>query len=84
MHRVIAVDERWYWANGRYIPAEDDGGSLHLPDDGICENKLCLKVRRDHPGNERILALRGFHWYDPRTRRMVHRVPVPYCRCGLK
>lgn len=51
----------------------------YLPDDGVCP--VCDWLRRDHPGVEKVLAIRGLKYFDPDKGRMVIKGAIPYCRC---
>ena len=57
----------------------------HLPNDAICPNPDCLRLLRNNPETERVLALRGFKFYDIERDRMVFpRGPLRYCQCNQK
>jgi DNA replication protein DnaC len=51
----------------------------YIPDDGVCED--CLRIKRDHPGVNRVLAARGFMRYDEDNDKYVYAQPVPRCEC---
>jgi len=53
----------------------------YIPDDGICSS--CGKLKRNHPGVERVLAIRKYKYLDVRTQQIVRRIPVPYCQCDV-
>jgi len=52
----------------------------HIPDDGICGE--CDRLLKHHPGVNRVLAARGYQYYDPDTGKLVIKVGIPYCRCS--
>lgn len=59
------------------LPMPDYG--IYVPDDGICPT--CDRLRRDHPGVEKLLAVRGLKYGDPVSGRLVVKAGIPYCRC---
>jgi len=58
------------------FPAE----ARYVPEDGVCET--CDKLKRDHPGVERMLAIRKLKYFDPEKGVVVFRGGIPYCKCN--
>ena len=52
----------------------------YIPDDGLCGE--CDRLYKNHPGVNRVLAARGYQYYDTDTGKLVIKVGIPYCRCG--
>lgn len=50
-----------------------------LPEGSICGE--CGKVIENYPGVERVLAARGYRYYNPDTHRVVTNAPIPFCHC---
>ena len=50
-----------------------------VPADGVCSGGDRLK--RDHEGVERVLAIRKLKYFNPDMRRMVVKAGLPYCNC---
>lgn len=59
------------------MTSEEDG--RYIPEDGICEG--CNRLKHNHSGVEKVLAIRGFRYFDPDKGEMVNKVAVPYCTC---
>ena len=57
------------------VPAD----GKNIPDDGVCVG--CDRLKRDHPGVERVLAIRKLKYFNPETGAVVIRAGIPYCRC---
>ena len=53
----------------------------YIPQDGICE--ACDRLKRNHPGVERVQAIRKYKYLDVKTQRMVYRGGIPYCSCEV-
>lgn len=51
----------------------------YIPEDGICEG--CDRLKRNHPGVAKVLALKGYEYFDPIRGGMVYKVGIPYCTC---
>ena len=74
MDKLGNIYERWLKGE-QDIPDE----AKYLPEDGICPE--CLRLVRNHPGVEKVLAARRLKYYDPDKHQMVIKVAVPYCIC---
>ena len=61
------------------LPEEPVGGSVHIPETGLCPR--CGDLVPNHPEVERVLASKGYKYYDPQQGRTVQRVPIRYCHC---
>ena len=51
----------------------------YIPEDGVCPN--CSRLVREHPGVNRVLAARGFMYYDEDNYKYIYKQPVQRCEC---
>jgi len=51
----------------------------YIPEDGVCPN--CSRLVREHPGVNRVLAARGFMYYDEDNDKYTYKQPVQRCEC---
>jgi len=64
-----------------WLVSQDIEDGRYIPDDGICP--VCDSLKRNHPGVERVLAIRKYKYLDVMTQQIVRRIPVHYCQCDV-
>ena len=76
MPEMQAFDYIAWLKSNRTLPED----CWYIPEGSVCV--VCDRLIRNTPGLAKLLAARGFEYFDPDRGVMIKRVPVPWCLCS--